>query len=334
MDLQSTPTKLRSVTAVTLSYNVPDKLVRCAQSLVLQPDINEYIVIENHSTVDMAWAYEQIREICAAANVRWVFYRPETAFNFSEGQNWGLDHATNDLVLLMNNDAYFLYKDTLKSSIDLISTTTKLVGHKILNEDRSVNHFGIFWDSQLNGGHLASGFNHTDPRIETPRQFAAVTAACVLVSRTDIRFDPAYWFDLEDVDFCLQHRRRGYSVICNSYCDIVHEESSTRGVVQRIDPEWVRKQIVGRELFVSRWRWMIVRQWVQLPAVWPLFGRHLKPHYTQVVADIIGVFLTIGFGLAILGPSGFGIIFGQTLLLIAGFLLIKSGLVALLQRVF
>ena len=312
------------VTVVTLSYNVPDKLVRSARSLTRQLEIDEYILIENHSSVDMTGAYDEIREICQGANIRLVFHRPNVAFNFSEGQNWGLDHASNDLVLLMNNDAYLLTENTLRTSIQCLSETVKIVGHKILNSDMTVNHFGVFWGTQFNGAHMASGFAKDHPAIQVPVPMAAVTAACVLVVRTDIRFDPVYWFEHEDVDFCFQHRRRGYELICNPECEVVHDESSTRGVIQKVNMEWVQKQQIGTQVFVSRWRWTIVRQWLRLPRFWHLFGDYLRSHYSDVMGDIVGVLVTIIFGIVISsGIAGFSTFLFKAGLLILGFYSVK-----------
>ncbi len=193
---------MKKVSVVILSYNVPDKLVRCVRSLLLQPEINELILIENHSKVPMADAYLEIESLCKEGRVAYINHRPKIAFNFSEGQNYGIDSASNNYILLMNNDAFFKDANTLTSSLHLLNKTTKIVGHKILNLDETVNHFGMYADG-ITGkkGHLARYFSSNTAELQTPLSVLSVTGACIVMERTSIRFDPSYWFENEDVDF-------------------------------------------------------------------------------------------------------------------------------------
>lgn len=268
-----------TVTAVILSYNVPDKLVRCVKSLAAQPEINELIMIENFSKVEMDWAYIQIQQLCQEAGIAYVFHKPDQPISFSEGQNYGIDHAKNNVVLLMNNDAYFQHPNTLRTSVALISDKVKLVGHKILNEDKTVNHFGMYADG-LTGkkGHLGRYFDADDPRLVTPIPVIAVTGACMLLEKTELRFSLKYWFENEDVDFCFEHFRAGYQIVCNPDAVIIHEESSTRGVVQKVNTEFARKQRLGGIFFKKKWRWFMLRNTTSW--FWKQWG--LLPHNEQV----------------------------------------------------
>lgn len=313
------------VTAVTLSFNVPDLLIRCVRSVLAQPEVTEYIIIENHSSTDMTSAYQTIRELCAEAGVAFIFHRPEVGMSFSEGQNWGLDNAKNDMVLLMNNDAYFLNANTLHTSLALISDSVKLVGHQILNEDRSVNHFGVFFDTTFRGAHMGSGMHADDPLFRRSCGVAAVTAACVLVARSHLRFDTAYWFEQEDTDFCLQHRRMGWQIICHSGAVVIHNESTTRGPIQSSNPEWIHKQQIGRAIFKHRWRWDIVQIWGQVFRYRLILGPYLTEHYSQVMADIACsiTLIPVAIWLTISNWGAWPWMGLNTVALIAGFIVLK-----------
>jgi len=294
---------MKKVSAVILSYNVPDKLLRCVRSLFTQPEINELILIENHSLSDMTDAYRDIEDLCKAAHVAYHFYKPEKAFNFSEGQNYGIEQAKNATILLMNKGAFFKDPDTLKTSIKLLSPSVKLVGHKILNDDGTVNHFGFFADG-LTGkkGHLARFFSPKDPRIQETVSVIAVTAAVLLLDRTDIRFDEAYWFENEDVDFCFQHIQRGWEIMCNPDCVAIHQESSARGVAQKTDSEWARKQDVGSWYFKKKWRGFMIRHTPQFWPKWGLLSHDDQQFFKNTYGNVIAGIVTAGVLLIYPGP--------------------------------
>lgn len=298
--MKNTRERLRSnimdeVTGIILSYNVPEKLVICVESLLAQPEIKELILIENHSKVNMDMAYARIRTMCVHSGVDFVFYRPEHALSFSDGQNWGIDHATHDLVLLMNNDAMITEKNSLKSSIALITDDVYIVGHKIINPDGTCNHHGVFVDGLWRHiDHLGRGFGNDDVRLNRTMSLFAVTAACVLVRKSSLRFDSVYWFEFEDVDFCLQHIRSGKKVVCNAAMTVLHEESSTRAEPQATNKVWQEKQRVGQAYFHKKWRWFLMLRTWKVLTQWPLLPDAYKAHLRQTIGDVVGVTACVG----------------------------------------
>lgn len=280
------------ITGIVLSYNVPNKLVTCIASLLAQPEINEVILIENHSTVLMGDAYNCIRQLCHDSGVSLVFYKPDLSFNFSEGQNWGINHAKNELILLMNNDAVILHADSLRTSIKLLTEDVFVVGHKILNPDGSCNHLGIFFDAITKyTDHLGRNCTSYD---YSPKSLLAVTAACVLLRRSEIRFDTQYWFEYEDMDFCLQHIAIGKKIVCNPDMPVVHEESSTRAEPQATNKMWQEKQRIGRAYFYKKWRWFLMLRTCNVFSQWPLLPDNYKAHLRQTIGDVVGAMACVG----------------------------------------
>ena len=253
------------VTAFVLSYNHPKKLIECVNSLIAQTCIDEILILENFSTEKMEETYEAIRQLSrlsAPIQIK-IEYAPEP-LNYSQGQNWGLEKAKNELVLLMNNDAFFKRPDSLSSSVSLLKKDPKIaiIGHKIFNPDGSLNHCGVFLPF---GNNLFAHFGrYEDPqRIEfqVPQYHIAVTGACLLAKKTEIRFDPVYWFEYEDIDFCFQYLTRGFKVLCNPFCEVIHEESSSRVSFQNADQVWIKKQKAGVAHFFKKWKhnWLFFR---------------------------------------------------------------------------
>jgi GT2 family glycosyltransferase len=279
------------VSCIILSYNLPDKLVECVQSVLQQPEVDELILIENHSTAEMTSAYDTIRSLCASAEIILQFYRPDRPMSFSEGQNWGIDQAKNPLILLMNNDAMFCQPNTLCTSIRYLNGDVYVVGHKICDPDGKVNHFGVFIDPYR--WYISHSYRSVDPgdhRLVSGQPFLAVTAASVLFRKTGIRFDTAYWFEYEDIDFCLTHFQEGKGVVCNSDCQIIHPESSSRSSIQNTNGLWIKKQKQGRLYFHNKWRKTLLLWGLRHRSHWwqtvPL---HIRRRYYNSGLDFIGV---------------------------------------------
>ena len=58
--------------------------------------------------------------------------------------------------------------------------------------------------------------------------------------------DESYPFGLEDIDFCLRARQRGWRIFCCNDTDSLHFESMTPGRVEL--------DVDSRRLFMQRWQ--------------------------------------------------------------------------------
>ena len=251
-----------------------------------------WLWIENYSTVSMDAAYFRIRKMCESSDVDFIFYKPEQALSFSEGQNWGIAHAKHDTILLMNNDAIIMYPNTLHTSLLLLVDEVAIVGHKIMNPDKSCNHLGIFFDGITKyTDHLGRGCEVAD---YLQRPIFAVTAACMLLKKSQIRFDRHYWFEYEDMDFCLQHIAIGKKIVCNPDMPVIHEESTTRAEPQATNKIWQEKQRVGRVYFYKKWRWFLMLRTWKVFTQWALLPDAYKAHLCQTIGDIIGIVVAVG----------------------------------------
>jgi GT2 family glycosyltransferase len=321
------------ISTIVLSYNVPDKLVLCVSSLLAQPEIKELVLIENHSVVSMDDAYGRIRGMCEHSGVDFIFYKPEQALSFSEGQNWGIEHAKHDTILLMNNDAAIMYPNTLYTSLTFLVEDVAIVGHKIMNPDQSCNHLGIFFDGITKyTDHLGRDCAVSD-YLQNP--VLAVTAACMLLKKSQIRFDRYYWFEYEDMDFCLQHIRLGKKIVCNTEMPVIHEESTTRAEPQATNKIWQEKQRVGRSYFYKKWRWFLILRTWKVFTQWDLLPDAYKAHLHQTIGDVIGIVVAVGVLVALewrVADLGWLVSLFQILALGLGFIVAKAGGVFILKK--
>jgi GT2 family glycosyltransferase len=108
------------------------------------------------------------------------------------------------------------------------------VGCRLTYPDGRLQHVGIVL---LPGGptHCWIGKAGKEPgyfgSTLTPRNYAAVTAAAILVRTSAFDeiggFDPAFARDFNDVDFCLRLKRAGHRVAWTPYSHFTHYEGAT-----------------------------------------------------------------------------------------------------------
>ena len=158
--------------------------------------------------------------------------------------------AASDFLLLLNNDV-LLNEGALASMLALADAGrgAAICGTRLLFPDGTIQHAGVVFGAGTTGpyhldrrrpGHLVS---------RVPRDFQAVTGACLLVRTSLWRdlggLDASYPFGLEDVDFCLRARQRGARIVCAGETDSLHFESMT--------PGRVALDVPSRRLFMERW---------------------------------------------------------------------------------
>jgi GT2 family glycosyltransferase len=125
-----------------------------------------------------------------------------------------------------------------------------IVGAKLLYQNSTIQHAGIVIDGDLLPRHVYRGFPADHPAVSRPRRFGAVTAACMLVRRSDFAavggFDAEFLNGFDDIDLCLRVGEQGREV---HYCPdsvLLHLEAATRGD----DPELFRR---NAERYLARW---------------------------------------------------------------------------------
>src|SRR5690606_32510494 len=111
-------------------------------------------------------------------------------------------------------------------------------GALLLYPDLRVQHAGVVLGINGGAGH-AFRFAPGDSdgagyRLRVVREVAAVTAACLAV-RAEV-FDEVDGFaedlpvTLNDIDFCLKVRARGYRNLLTPHARLIHRESTSRGL--------------------------------------------------------------------------------------------------------
>lgn len=151
---------------------------------------------------------------------------------FSRGNNQGILTSTGEYILILNNDA-FVNALSLQTGVQYMEEhqDVGIWAPRLTSEDGrqqiSVSRFpslkGLFaayvlawnydWYSDLSS-------------FLAPRQVDMAIAACWLLRREVVTrvglFDEAFFFNVEDADYCKRVRHAGFSVAYDPCCSVIH----------------------------------------------------------------------------------------------------------------
>lgn len=200
----------RHVSAIVLAYGDEPHLADCIASLLTSTSAPEIIVVDNgaHAAVAALPNHSSVRVVRPAGNL-----------GFSGGCNYGVRHATGDVLVFVNSDATVELTAPARLAATLEDNAIGLVSAKVLlaSEPENVNSVGnpvnylcFSWAGSL-------GDRSSDH--ETPCSIAGVSGATFAIRRAVWDelggFDDHYFAYCEDMDLSLRAWQRGYTVTLN-----------------------------------------------------------------------------------------------------------------------
>ena len=167
--------------------------------------------------------------------IRWVT-NSNPAFNYSKAVNLGIEKASNENLLIVNDDVQMLntkwfYQATGYLKMDKVG----VVGAKLLYPDGSIQHAGIritrdghcfhpLVRSRNRIGHLGEGL--------VDHESDAVTGAFLVTKKSIWKrvsgFNEAFPGNYNDVVYCLDVRKLGFDIIQANSIEATHFESLSR----------------------------------------------------------------------------------------------------------
>jgi N-acetylglucosaminyl-diphospho-decaprenol L-rhamnosyltransferase len=230
------------LTAVIVSWNTRDLLLRCIASLHRESDHAgrsvETIVVDNASSDGTSDAVRQ-----RYPDV--TLLPQETNLGFAAANNIGIARSTGRTILILNPDTELCPGALLTLWKALhASSHVGLVAPVLLNPDMSFQSAGFAFPglvqtmldlyplhprlvgSSLNG-RSGPGDGQTPFRIDHP------LGACMLVRREVIddvgSFDPGYFIYSEEIDWCRRISGSGWTVLCAPGARVVHYGGQSTG---------------------------------------------------------------------------------------------------------
>lgn len=247
-----------------VSIIIPNKdaaadLRKCVDSLERKSSYRnlEYIIVENNSEREETFQfYEKLQR----ENSRVKVYRYSGEFNYSKINNFGVEKAKGEYLLLLNNDTELKAPDSIRELLGIcMRRDVGAVGAKLLYFDDTIQHAGVIIGAGGIAGHCFVGLPGDAAgycgRAACIQDYNAVTAACLMTKRSVFEqlhglreeFEVAF----NDIDYCMRIRQQGKLVVYTPYAEFYHYESKTRG----LDTEPEKKERFMREikLFEELW---------------------------------------------------------------------------------
>jgi GT2 family glycosyltransferase len=225
MDRES---EVPAVSIVIPVYNRLDLTRQCLESLASTVgSFAETIVVDNASQ-DGTWEF--LRTCTAVRRIR-----NTQNLGFAAACNQGAAESKSRYLVFLNNDTIALpgWLEALVETIERHSTAA-IVGSRLLYPDGTIQHAGVAMSRLFRAPyHIYRGVGGNDPVVSYPREFRAVTGACMLVRRSTFEsvggFDDGFRNGFEDIDLCLKVRVRGGRILYEPRSTLYHLEGQTPG---------------------------------------------------------------------------------------------------------
>ena len=214
-----------------------DDLDVCLKSLYEKSSYKnfEVIIVENNSTEKETFEYyEKVKQHYENLNVvTWT-----GIFNYSAINNFGVNYAKGEYILLLNNDVEILNDNCLEEMLMFAQRKdVGAVGAKLYYSDDTVQHAGVILGLGGTAGHAHKHFGRSHPgymaRASIAQNLTACTAACLMMRRDVFDevggLDESFEVAFNDVDLCMKIREKGYLVVFTPYAELYHYESKSRG---------------------------------------------------------------------------------------------------------
>lgn len=224
-----------------VSIIIPNKdhvevLSTCINSILKKSTYNNYeiIIVENNS--ENPETFEYYKDIKGDSRIKVVEWKNE--FNYSAINNFGIENATGEYYILLNNDTEIITENWIE---EMLSNCQRkevgICGAKLYYPDDTIQHAGVIVGLGGIAGHIFMNFPRDAvgyfAKCKLQQDLSAVTAACLMVKKE--AFDVVNGLEeklkiaFNDIDFCLKVRQAGYLVVFNPYVELYHYESKSRG---------------------------------------------------------------------------------------------------------
>lgn len=249
----------------------PRMLATCISTMRRDPgyDNIEFILVDNNSELPETQAL--LDRLAEDEDV--IVARYGEPFNWSAVNNFGVTHATGEVLLFSNNDIEAHQPGWLSAMLGhAMRAEVGVVGAKLLYPDGTIQHAGVVIGLGGIAGHILRGLPGDRPGYNSTsistRDCSVVTGACMMTRREIFEQVGGFGEELavafNDVDFCLKVRRQGYLVVYTPLAELIHHESRSRGhtddLVEHgvIVARWANEIIAGDPYMnknLSHWRY-------------------------------------------------------------------------------
>jgi glycosyltransferase involved in cell wall biosynthesis len=254
-----------------------DLLEACLESIFERTTYENFriTVVDNGSRKPET--FELFKRFRRREPVRFNVELMDIPFNYPRLNNRAVAHTDGELLLFLNNDTAVIEPEWLEALVEQAQRPSiGAAGGLLLYEDDTIQHAGVILGIGGVAGHShrhvpGDAAGHYNMLITTTN-YAAVTAACLMVKRTDYErvggFDERLAVAFNDVDLCLKLLELGRRNVYVPQARLYHFESRSRGY--DVTPQKVELAKKERALFLDRWAKLVEND------------PYYNPHYTRV----------------------------------------------------
>lgn len=232
------PTGNPKISIIIPTKNMSAVLKNCLESIFNRTSYAnfEVIIIDNGS--DESEVFELYHYYENLEKERFKVYALDIPFNYSKLNNYGVEKATGELLLLLNNDVEVITSDWLHEMAgQALRPDIGAVGACLYYPDNTVQHGGVVLGIGGVAGHSHKYFSaeHTGyyRRLKIISNYTAVTAACLMLRKDVYKqvngLEEELQVAFNDVDLCLKIWSAGYNNIWLPHVQLYHFESKSRG---------------------------------------------------------------------------------------------------------
>lgn len=231
------PEKSPLVSIIIPTKNGKELVNQCVNSLYSLTTYQnfEVLLVDNQSDDNDALAY--FEELDKINKVRLLTYN--LPFNYSAINNFAVQQAKGDIIVLMNNDIEILSENWLSEMVGhCCRDDIGCVGAKLYYPNDTIQHAGVITGIGGVAGHSHKYFPKNHPgyfkRLKITQNLSAVTGACLAVRKSVFEEvsglnEKELTVAFNDVDFCLKVQQAGYRNLWTPYAEMIHHESVSRG---------------------------------------------------------------------------------------------------------
>jgi len=240
------------VSIITINFNGLKDTCELMETLPLEDETIEVIVVDNASREDEASQIEQrfpqVKVIQSKENL-----------GFAGGNNLGIKAAHGKYLFFLNNDTLVCHQTSdFKHLIDCLKSSPSIgvVCPKIRFSwgDHAIQYAGYTPLTTVTLRNHSIGFGESDHgQYDTPHPTPYAHGAAMMVKREAIEkaglMPECYFLYYEELDWSLMFRQAGYDIWYEPACTIYHKESQTTGQDSPLRTYYITR---NRLLFVKR----------------------------------------------------------------------------------
>ncbi len=230
------PQSRRLVSVVIPFRDEPAMTAACYRAFVTKAGYDDFelLLVDNDSALPETRAL--LGELARDHRVRLL--EAPGPFDWVAINNEAARHAGGELLLFLNNDVLARSEGFLAQMVAHAERPeVGAVGARLLYPDGTVQHAGVLVGTGFGSTHVQQGIGAAQPGYlalaTLTRDVSAVTGACLMTPRTVFEsvggFDARFPVAFNDIDYCLQLRRRGLLVVYTPLAELIHHESKSRG---------------------------------------------------------------------------------------------------------